>query len=149
MLQAEGLTAVARLARQKRDVNIICFTGYRLESLVQEPPTKWVYPLLEQVDVLVDGPYIHSQNDGLGLRGSRNQRIIHLTSRLRHYHLENWARVLVIVVQSLGALSNILYACAALATPVIYDIYTGYQSNTMAILCAALVGLIINISIIS
>jgi hypothetical protein len=34
------------------------------------------------VDLLIDGPYIASLNNGNGLRGSSNQRFIHLTDRL-------------------------------------------------------------------
>jgi anaerobic ribonucleoside-triphosphate reductase activating protein len=48
--------------------------------------------LLSEVDVLIDGPFIQSLNDSVGLRGSSNQRIIHLTSRLQQYDLESSTR---------------------------------------------------------
>ncbi len=38
--------------------------------------------LLAEVDVLVDGPYLASYDNGRGLRGSTNQVIHHLTGRL-------------------------------------------------------------------
>jgi anaerobic ribonucleoside-triphosphate reductase activating protein len=82
MVQAGGLAEVARLARQARDVSLICFTGFRLEQLLARPPGPGVPRLLEQVDVLIDGPYVAARNDGRGLRGSSNQRIHHLTDRL-------------------------------------------------------------------
>jgi anaerobic ribonucleoside-triphosphate reductase activating protein len=50
------------------------------------------------VDVLIDGPFVQSLNDSVGLRGSSNQRIIHLTSRLREDDLESSARKVEITV---------------------------------------------------
>jgi len=98
MEQAAGLAALARLARQKKDLNLICFTGYRYERLVRKPPNAGVAELLSEVDVLVDGPFIQSLNDSIGLRGSSNQRIIHLTSRLKEYDLETSTRNVEITV---------------------------------------------------
>jgi len=92
MEQALGLSKLARLARQKKDVNIICFTGYRYERLLTNPPNPGVQDLLETVDVLIDGPYIQSKNNSVGLRGSSNQRIIHLTSQLSMYDFETQSR---------------------------------------------------------
>ncbi|MFE3325931.1 4Fe-4S single cluster domain-containing protein [Streptomyces sp. NPDC059176] len=82
MLQAAGLAEVARLARERRDVSLVCFTGYRIERLRARPPTPGVPELLAAVDVLVDGRYVAALDDGRGLRGSTNQRVHHLTSRL-------------------------------------------------------------------
>jgi anaerobic ribonucleoside-triphosphate reductase activating protein len=98
MEQAAGLAALARLARQKKDLDLICFTGYRYERLLKNPPNAGVSALLCEVDVLIDGPFIQSLNDSVGLRGSSNQRIIHLTSRLREYDLESSARKVEITV---------------------------------------------------
>jgi len=92
MEQAAGLAAVARLIREKKDISLICFTGYRYERLVNNPPNAGIKDLLKEVDVLIDGPYIQTQNDSVGLRGSANQRIIHLTSRLRSYNLDSQKR---------------------------------------------------------
>ncbi len=83
MLQAPSLAAMVRIARQMREINVICFTGYRIEQLVSHPPVFGVDELLSQVDVLIDGPFIASQNDNKGLRGSSNQRIHQLTHRLK------------------------------------------------------------------
>jgi anaerobic ribonucleoside-triphosphate reductase activating protein len=98
MEQAAGLAALARLARQKKDLDLICFTGYRYERLLRNPPNAGVSALLREVDVLIDGPFMQSLNDSVGLRGSSNQRIIHLTSRLREYDLESSARRVEITV---------------------------------------------------
>jgi len=98
MEQAAGLAALARLARQKKPLDLICFTGYRYERLLKNPPNPGVNALLREVEVLIDGPFIQSLNDSVGLRGSSNQRIIHLTSRLREYDLESSARRVEITV---------------------------------------------------
>jgi anaerobic ribonucleoside-triphosphate reductase activating protein len=89
MEQAAGLAEVARLARAERDVTVLCFTGHRLETLAGRTGPG---ALLAQVDVLVDGRYVASRNDGRGLRGSDNQRIHHLTDRLRGHGLEDAPR---------------------------------------------------------
>lgn len=81
MAQAAGLAEVARLAREMRDVSVICFTGHRLENLRTRPPSLGVTELLGEVDVLIDGLYVAALDDGRGLRGSSNQRVHHLTGR--------------------------------------------------------------------
>jgi anaerobic ribonucleoside-triphosphate reductase activating protein len=92
MEQAAGLASVAQLARRKKKISIICFTGYRYERLVYHPPNPGVRDLLNELDVLIDGPYIREKNDSKGLRGSSNQRVIHLTSNLKHIDLESQKR---------------------------------------------------------
>lgn len=92
MEQSQALAKVVLLARQKRDLDVICFTGYRYETLLKKPANSGVHNLLQLVDVLVDGPYISAKNNSIGLRGSTNQRIIYLTNRLREYQLENQER---------------------------------------------------------
>jgi anaerobic ribonucleoside-triphosphate reductase activating protein len=84
MSQAAGLAQVIAIARQQRDLTLICFTGYRLAELRARPPGPGVAGLLAQVDVLIDGRYVASLNDGRGMRGSANQRVHFLTERLRH-----------------------------------------------------------------
>ena len=48
--------------------------------------------LLAEIDVLIDGPYIQALNDAVGLRGSSNQRVIQLTSRLKVDNLDSQSR---------------------------------------------------------
>ena len=92
MLQAVGLAQVARLARARRNINVICFSGFIRAQLENIPPGPGVADLLEQVDVLIDGPYIARLNNNLGLRGSQNQKIHFLTDRLVGVDLENQFR---------------------------------------------------------
>ena len=99
MQQAEGLALLARLARKIKPVSLICFTGYRYERLVSQPPNPGVHDLLGEIDVLIDGPYIEAKNDSVGLRGSSNQRIIHLTKKLQHHEFELQSRSLELSIR--------------------------------------------------
>lgn len=85
MLQAKSLAEVVRVARERRDLSVVCFTGYTLEDLRRRSMQARVGALLDQVDVLIDGQYVAAANAGRGLRGSSNQRVHHLTSRLISY----------------------------------------------------------------
>ena len=99
MEQAASLAALIRLARLKKDLNLICFTGYRYERLLSHPPNTGVPELLAELDVLIDGPYVQSLNDSIGMRGSSNQRVIHLTSRLHDHNFESASRRVEITVR--------------------------------------------------
>jgi len=99
MLQASGLACLARLARQRRDISIICFTGYSKQALEKMPPGPGVRELIDQLDVLIDGPYISHLNDNRGLRGSKNQRIHFITGRLSSFDFEETPRKVEIQIQ--------------------------------------------------
>ena len=92
MEQAGALYKVVRLARKMRDLDVICFTGYRYETLLKKPAHSGIPDFLQVIDVLIDGPYVQEKNNSIGLRGSTNQRIIHLNDRLKGYPFENQAR---------------------------------------------------------
>ena len=104
MEQAEELARLYEKIRQIKDIDVICFTGYRYERLVDNPPNAGVEKLLSVLDVLIDGPYISERNDSIGLRGSSNQRIIHLTPRLHNHNLETQNRRVEVTVSD-GELS--------------------------------------------
>lgn len=106
MLQAAGLAEVARLARSAQALDLICFTGFRIERLLSDPPTPGVSDLLGHIDVLIDGQYVERLNDGRGLRGSSNQRVHFLSDRLRssEYDFEGRARRMEIHLEEDGML---------------------------------------------
>ena len=59
------------------------YTGYVLDNDLQEGQRKFLpnvtNKILEQVDVLIDGPFILEQKDlTLPFRGSKNQRLLRL-----------------------------------------------------------------------
>jgi anaerobic ribonucleoside-triphosphate reductase activating protein len=100
MFQAALLARVVKLARKSRSLDLICFSGYKYETLLNDPPNSGVPHLLNEVDVLIDGNYIQKLNSGRGLRGSDNQRILHLTDRLKGFDLENSPRRMEISLHS-------------------------------------------------
>lgn len=80
-LQAAKL---ALLARQVHELggNVITYTGYWFEDLSSGSLENRASCLLEETDLLVDGPYISNlRNLGLRFRGSSNQRLLNHTAR--------------------------------------------------------------------
>lgn len=93
MQQAAGLANLARKARQQRPINIITYTGYKLEVLKKGIPDRSVFKLLDETDVLIDGQFISALNDNRGMRGSSNQRVHNLTGKLKGFDFENAPRL--------------------------------------------------------
>lgn len=75
----EALETFLRLVKSDpRRLSVMCYTGKSLEELRGDGK---IVHLLEHVDILVDGPYVHQRNDGHKWRGSSNQRIHPLNER--------------------------------------------------------------------
>lgn len=126
MEQASSLAELARLSRRAKDLSLICFTGYKYERLLENPPNPGVKELLAEVDILIDGPYVYSLNQSIGLRGSSNQRIIHLTSRLKKYDLENQRRKVEITIED-GQLSFVGIPSPAIKSAVEIASIAGFE----------------------
>ena len=63
------------------NIKIYLWTGYIYENLL-ERNEKLLQNILENIDVLIDGPFIKEQRDiTLAMRGSRNQRVIDLKEK--------------------------------------------------------------------
>ena len=74
-IQPVPLTHIAKEAHAM-GLDVWCFTGYTLEELLDMRKGD-IHGLLEEIDVLVDGPFILEEKDlTLRFRGSRNQRVI-------------------------------------------------------------------------
>ena len=73
--QPEGIAEFTEWFTDNISEDVLIYTGYRLEELKarNDPVTE---KILKHTAVLVDGPYISEKNDGKGLRGSFNQRVI-------------------------------------------------------------------------
>ena len=87
MYQAVGFTELAREIHKRTNKDIWCFTGFTFESLINIDQRE----LLEQIDVLVDGPYIEELRDpDLLFRGSSNQRLIDVQTSLYEGKVVLW-----------------------------------------------------------
>ena len=79
MFQATGFAELARAIHERTNKDVWCYTGFTYESLITQEQRE----LLEQLDVLVDGPYIEKLRDpDLLFRGSSNQRLIDVQASL-------------------------------------------------------------------
>jgi len=84
-LQAHELAQVAeKIKAQKKDWDIVTYTGYTYEDLLSRP-NKDIHALLSLTDYLIDGPYIHEKRDlTLRFRGSSNQRVIDMNATRKY-----------------------------------------------------------------
>lgn len=80
-LQPEALCALLERIRSASGLGVIVYTGFTLEQLkAMEDP--WIDKMLSgYIDLLIDGEYVDSLNDGKSLKGSSNQRVLFLTDR--------------------------------------------------------------------
>lgn len=78
--QAKEFNELGR-AIKERGLDIIAYSGYTLEQLQEmTKENKDIGDLLDSIDYLIDGPFILEERDlTLKFRGSRNQRIIHMS----------------------------------------------------------------------
>lgn len=84
-LQAASVAALLRIVSGSRpELNVIIFTGFLKENLLSDDALS----VLSMTDLLIDGQYRDELNDGIGLRGSSNQRLHFLTDRLLPYKIE-------------------------------------------------------------
>lgn len=74
LLQIPAALELAKAAKNF-GLDVWCYTGYVLEEIPSAASE-----LLKNIDVLVDGEYVEELRDlDLAFRGSKNQRIIHLS----------------------------------------------------------------------
>ncbi|MGE5422759.1 MAG: anaerobic ribonucleoside-triphosphate reductase activating protein [Ignavibacteriales bacterium] len=79
--QSEGFAELA--ARVKSSgLDVVTYSGYTYEELMEKGRQDVsVMKILENTDILIDGPYMEELKDlSLAYRGSRNQRIIDINS---------------------------------------------------------------------
>ena len=97
-LEIENQRGLLPLARKIKEVypnkTIWCFTGYVFEKdILNRMLPKWKYTkkMLEQIDYLVDGPFVEAKKDiTLRFRGSSNQRIIDVKKSLETGEVVLW-----------------------------------------------------------
>ena len=88
LLQIDSANEIARAAKNF-GLSVWLYTGYTFEEI---PPD--AAPLIENVDVLIDGAFIESLRDlELQFRGSRNQRIIDLKQTRAQNKIVLWSEI--------------------------------------------------------
>lgn len=82
--QPEPFAYLAKKLKQ-HNINIWSYTGYTYEQLLELAKTNLhIKELLENIDVLVDGPFVKElMDENIELRGSKNQRIINVQDSLK------------------------------------------------------------------
>jgi anaerobic ribonucleoside-triphosphate reductase activating protein len=78
--QAAAVRRLIELVRERRDLSAMSYTGFTLGHL-RRHGTADQRGLLDQLDILVDGPYLAHRHADLRWRGSDNQRIHRLSAR--------------------------------------------------------------------
>lgn len=83
-LQAGACAEIAQAAHKRR-LNVWTYTGWTYEELLERSKTDAeVLALLEDTDVLVDGPFILALKSlDVKWRGSKNQRLVDVPASLR------------------------------------------------------------------
>lgn len=93
--EPENQLAVLELAKRVRaelpQKDIWCYSGCLFETLAEGKIGTYSRALLEQLDVLVDGPFVAARkNLSLRFRGSDNQRIIQVQNSLNTGSIVLW-----------------------------------------------------------
>ncbi|MDR0944036.1 MAG: anaerobic ribonucleoside-triphosphate reductase activating protein [Ruminococcus sp.] len=83
-LQARSLAELVRMF--PKNLNIICYTGFTYEYLIENANKENGYKeLLSVTDTLIDGEFIESEKDyNLDFKGSRNQRSIDVKASMEN-----------------------------------------------------------------
>ena len=88
--QAADCAALAQAAHA-RGLNVWTYSGYRYKQLAEGIPDPAARDLLDQTDVLVDGPFLAKEKSyELHFRGSRNQRLIDVPRSLAQGRVVLW-----------------------------------------------------------
>lgn len=68
---------ISEVKRHFPDTKIYVWTGYIYEEIIKQTNNSHLNNILNNINVLIDGPYIDSLRDiALDMRGSSNQRIL-------------------------------------------------------------------------
>lgn len=79
---------LCRQIKQRFGKTIWCYTGFTWEQIVASPTLR---PLLDYIDVIVDGPFqLENKQLGLRFKGSTNQRLIAVRPTLTTGKITEW-----------------------------------------------------------
>ena len=88
LYQAEALLPLLRRIKAETDKTVWVYTGFTYEHLPEAAK-----PLLDYIDVLVDGPFVQALRDeDLLFRGSSNQRLVDIRLSREAGSVVEWSR---------------------------------------------------------
>ena len=86
--QVEELLILVRYFKQRGINDILIYSGYTIQELHAKHDER-IEQILNEIAVLIDGPYIDEQNNNTGnLKGSDNQRIIFINTAFKNRYDE-------------------------------------------------------------
>ena len=89
--QQAVLELIHRVREQYPHKDVWCYSGYLFEALRDGKVGSHSRALLEQLDVLVDGPFVIEKKDlSLRFRGSSNQRLIDVPESMKTGEVVFW-----------------------------------------------------------
>lgn len=105
--QAREVRRLIQAVRERAgDVEVLIYTGYALEDLLDEHVAgRAARRLVETADIIIDGPYMAHAGDKLRWRGSDNQRVHLLTARAQRHaaeSMQSWSGPRPLRVQHIG-----------------------------------------------
>ena len=128
MLQASATAAMLRHARQYRAFDVLVYSGYTLEQLLASS-MPGVQEFLQEIDVLIDGPYRQDLAVKGQLFGSSNQRIHFLSDRIKPQDIEYWGHRLELhVTDGQAIMVGIPDACQITAFDSAIDRFLGQEN---------------------
>ena len=90
-MQAKDCALLARAAHEA-GLTVWTYTGYQYEEIRTAENTQWK-ALLDETDVLVDGPFVESQKSySIPFRGSKNQRLIDVKATQKRGEITLWSK---------------------------------------------------------
>lgn len=111
-LQAGELAEMIRMIRKDRDCGVIVYTGFLYDELLARARTdRNTSQFLNEIDLLIDGPYVEELDRNRMAVGSENQRILHLTDRYKEtaeeYYVNSGRRVEIRISDGKGLLAGV------------------------------------------
>ena len=99
-LQASELAKLVAEIQRIGYKDILVYTGYKFEDLLNKGEDEKF--ILDNIAVLIDGPYIDELNDNKSIRGSSNQRILVLNPEFkkRYANADSWKRETQIITNN-------------------------------------------------
>lgn len=82
-LQIDALHYLLKELKAKSNLGVIIYTGFKMEELLNKHDDRINEIFCGLADLIIDGEYIDTLNDGMALKGSSNQSLNFITQRYK------------------------------------------------------------------